>query len=581
LHIIFKKIVASSTPSLLIVFNILLFGPFIIYQGNINEFVVPLSSILNFFLLPAFILVFVLITIGFLLPKKSHQRYISILFILGILTWLQGNILVWKYGLLDDQGINWSNNVWRGWADVTFWAVLLIMAFLLYKQIYKIAGFASIVLLSLLFVSLVFTSIQKPEMWEAKEAFSLPTIPPEEIFEFSSKQNIIHFILDGFQTDLFQDIISEDIDHYSTSLQGFTFFKENTGSFPTTYMSIPAFLSGQIYKNDIPMKRFVNRVIKGRTITNVMYDMGYELDYVAGALFSKNAQYSNRYKIALPYGGTKQQIVKVNSALILDLILFRHAPHFLKRVIYNNQQWLIQRLLVPKYSNLRLRYFSHEAFLDNLISYMSVSRSKPVYKYIHLMTTHPPVVINNECEYIEGIPFSRENMKIQCKCALDHFIRFLNKLRQKGIYESSLIILQADHGQGQEIIMRNMNEQIDKVLSTIEVSLPSIAGSASALMAIKPPYSKGILKISKAQTALSDIPATISAFFNMNEKFEGRSVFEIDPNEVRERNFYYYKWKHENWQSTYFQRLDEFVIKGSLSDRSSWEFVTTYYPPEK
>jgi len=131
LHIIFKKIVASSTPSLLIVFNILLFGPFIIYQGNINEFVVPLSSILNFFLLPAFILVFVLITIGFLLPKKSHQRYISILFILGILTWLQGNILVWKYGLLDDQGINWSNNVWRGWADVTFWAVLLIMAFLL------------------------------------------------------------------------------------------------------------------------------------------------------------------------------------------------------------------------------------------------------------------------------------------------------------------------------------------------------------------------------------------------------------------------------------------------------------------
>jgi phosphoglycerol transferase MdoB-like AlkP superfamily enzyme len=197
------------------------------------------------------------------------------------------------------------------------------------------------------------------------------------------------------------------------------------------------------------------------------------------------------------------------------------------------------------------------------------------------MTTHPPVVVNNECEYIKGKPSTRENIKIQCKCGLDHFIRFLNKLKKKGIYESSLIILQADHGLGEKIIMRNMNEQIDKVLSTIEVSLPRIAGSASALMAIKPPYSKGILKISKAQTALTDIPATISALLNMNEKFEGRSVFEIDPNEVRERKFYYYKWKNENWQSTYFHRLDEFIIKGSLFDRSSWEFASTYYPPEK
>lgn len=495
--------------------------------------------------------------------------------------WLQGNILVWKYGLLDGQGINWSNNVWRGWADVTLWAVLLIMAFLLYKQIYKIAGFASIILLSLLLVPLVSTSIQKPEIWEAKEEFQLPSIPPEEIFEFSSKQNIIHFILDEFQSDIFQDIISEDIDHYSTSLQGFTFFKENTGSFPTTYMSIPAFLSGQIYKNDIPMRRFVDNVIQGRTITNVMYDMGYEIDYVVGALFSKKSRYSNRYKITIPYGGTKQQHVKVISALMLDLALFRYTPHFLKRVIYNNQLWLMQRLLAPKNSNRRLRYFSHKAFLDDLINYMSVSRSKPVYKYIHLMTSKRPVVVNNECEYTENISSTRENIKIQQKCCLDHFIRFLNKLRMKGIYESSLIILQADHGQGKKIIMRNMNEQIDEVLSNVEVSLPKIAGSASALMAIKPPHNKGILKISKAQTTLTDIPATISAILNMNEKFEGRSVFEIDPNEVRERKFYYYKWQHENWQSNYFHRLDEFIIKGSVFDRSSWKLVFTYYPPEK
>jgi hypothetical protein len=581
LRIILKSVIASLSASLFVISNILLFGSFNIYQGNINEFVVPLTSILKIFLLPAFILILVLSAIGLLLPKKSHQRYISILFILGILIWLQGNILVWKYGLLDGHGIDWSKNVWRGWADLTLWVVLLFVALLFYKQIYKIAGFASIALLSLLSVSLVFTSIQKPEIWEVKEKFSLPTIPPEEIFEFSSKQNIIHFILDGFQSDIFQEIISEDIDHYSKSLQGFTFFKENIGSFPTTYMSIPAFFSGKIYKNNIPMRRFLKKVIGGRTITNVLHDLGYEIDFVAGKFFFKNARYSNLYRIAFPYGGTKQHIVKTNSALMLDLVLFRCAPHFLKRAIYNNEQWFVQRILASTNGSLRGRYFSHKAFLNDLINHMSVSRIKPVYKYIHLMTSHPPVVVNNECEYTENIQPTRENLKIQAKCCLDDFIKFLLKLKMKGVYESSLIILHADHGVGREIKMKNMSKHIDQDLSGVEESIPIIAGSAVALMAIKPPQSKGILKTSKAQTTLTDIPATISSILNLNEKFDGRSVFEIDPDEVRERNFYFYKWRHENWKSTYFHRLDEFTIKGSVFDRASWKLGLTYYPPKR
>lgn len=581
MRITLKSTIASLSPSLFVVSNILLFGPFNIYQGNIDEFAVPLTSILKFFLLPALILFFVTSAIGLLLPKKSHQRYISILFILGILIWLQGNILVWKYGLLDGQGIDWSKNVWRGWVDVSLWVVLLFVALAFYKQIYKIAGFASIALLSLLSVFLIFTSIQKPEIWEVKEKLSLTTVPPEEIFEFSSKQNIIHFILDGFQSDIFQEIIAEDIDHYSKSLQGFTFFKENIGSFPTTYMSIPAFLSGKIYRNNIPMRRFLKSVIRGRTITNVMHDLDYEIDYVEGKFFCKNARYSNQYTIAIPYGGTRQHILKANSALMLDLALFRCTPHFLKRVIYNNQQWFTQRILASSNSSLRLRYFSHQAFLDDLINYMSVSRIKPVYKYIHLMTSHPPVVVNNECDYTKNMKATRENIKIQSKCSLDHFIKFLTKLKTKGVYDSSLIILHSDHGVGRAVKMRNVNEHIDQDLSGVKQSIQIIAGSAVALMAIKPPQSKGILKTSKAQTQLTDIPATISSILNLSEKFEGRSVYEIDPEEVRDRKFYFHKWRHENWKSTYFNRLEEFTIKGSVFDKTSWKSVVTHYPPER
>jgi hypothetical protein len=97
-------------------------------------------------------------------------------------------------------------------------------------------------------------------------------------------------------------------------------------------------------------------------------------------------------------------------------------------------------------------------------------------------------------------------------------------------------------------------------------------------MAIKPPQSKGNLQTSRAQVSLTDIPATIGYFFNLNEKFDGRSVFEVDPDEVRERRFYFHEWQHEHWQSTYLPRLDEFVIKGSVFDRNSWRLSSTYYP---
>jgi hypothetical protein len=576
-----KKVVTSLSPSLFFIFSIFVFGPYTIYQGNIDEFSVSFPSTLRFFLVPALVIFLVLSLTGLLLPKKAHQLYISVLFVLGLLVWLQGNFLVWKYGLLNGQGFDWSRNAWRGWVDGTLWIGLLSLALIFYRKVYKIVAFASIIITAALLVSLLFTSLQKPEIWTTAEKPALSSIPAEEIFEFSAQQNVIQFILDGFQSDIFEEIIAEDFDHYSRALEGFTFFKEATGSFPTTYMAVPAFLSGQIYKNDIPMDRFLRGVNRGKTIFNVLYDRGFETDIVCEGRFVQGARYSHHYQIAVPYGGTQQQNIKSNSALMLDLVLFRQAPHFLKKFIYNDERWLFQRLLTPKNYSLNLRYFSHQAFLRDMIKHLADKRNKPVYKYIHLMTTHFPIVVNKDCQYARGLPTTRENIKIQAKCGLDDFIEFLDQLRSKGIYDSSLIILQADHGVGQEIKMTNLDKPGDEVDSIKNRTLPEIAGSALPLLAIKPPHSRENLKTSGAQVSLTDIPATIDHLLQLDDNFTGRSVFEVNPNEVRERRFYYHEWQNKNWQSTYLPRLDEFVIKGSIFDRNSWRWNFTFYRPKR
>src|SRR4030042_21371 len=370
-----KKVVTSLGPSFFFVFNIFVFGPYIIYQGNTDEFVASLPSILGSFLWPALLLLLVLSLIGLLLSGKTHQLYISIVFMIGVLVWLQGNFLVWKYGLLNGQAIDWSKNAWRGWADGTLWVGLLILACLFFRNVHKISTVASIALTGVVLVSLFFTSLQKPGTWTTPEKSSLSPLPPKEIFEFSSQQNIIQFILDGFQSNIFEEIMAEDFDRYSTSLEGFTFFREAMGSFPTTYMSVPAFLSGKIYKNNVPMRRFVNAVNRGKTIFNVLHDSGYETDIVGDALFRKGARYSNGYQIAIPYGGGRKQNLKSEAALMIDLVLFRHAPHFLKKFIYNDELWLFRRLFSAKNNRLNIRYFSHKAFLDDLVEHLSVKRN--------------------------------------------------------------------------------------------------------------------------------------------------------------------------------------------------------------
>ena len=576
-----KKLVTWVAPALFLVFNIFAFGPTTIYQGNVDEFAVPLPSILISFILPALALLLALILIARILPEKPHRLFISILFVLGVLLWLQGNFLVWKYGLFNGQGIDWSRNAWQGWADGALWAGLLVLACLFYRKVYRIAAWGSAVIMAVLLLSLLITSLQRPETWATEEKSSRPLSPPEEIFEFSSQSNVIHFILDGFQSDIFSEIIAEDFDRYSAALQGFTFFKEATGSFPTTYMSVPAFLGARIYKNNMPMRGFLNEVKRGKNVFNMLYDRGYETDLVTDTLFANRARYSHQYQIAIPYGGTRQQNIRSHSALMLDLVLFRHAPHFLKRYIYNNQTWLVQRLLTPKNKTLNLIYFSHAAFLDDMIEHLSVKTAQPVYKYVHLMTPHFPMVVNTDCRYAGKIPSTRANIKIQAKCALDHFIRFLDRLRSRGLYDSSLIILQSDHGLGQKIEMTNLESPGDGVNSINKISLPAIAGSAAALLAIKPSHSRDNFTISKAQVSLTDIPATMSSLLKLDDTFDGRPVFEVNPDEVRERRFYYHEWQAKDWKRDYFPRLDEFIITGSVFDRNSWRLGITYYPPRR
>ena len=78
---------------------------------------------------------------------------------------------------------------------------------------------------------------------------------------------------------------------------------------------------------------------------------------------------------------------------------------------------------------------------------------------------------------------------------------------------------------------------------------------------------------------LTDIPATVSSILNLNIKFNGQSVFKIDPQEVRKRKYYYYNTSDLNWQGGNLYHLYEYNINGSVFDRGSWQLSSTFHLP--
>jgi hypothetical protein len=175
---------------------------------------------------PALILISILCGIGLVLKNELLKRYISILFVLGILIWLQGNIFLWDYGVFGKGDIDWAKHAWRGWMDGGVWISLLILGYVFHKKVIKITTSASIAMVSFQIFLLIFISMKKPQIWYSTEKLAISAAShPEQIFEFSSKQNVIHIILDELQSNIFKEILDKHPEYYQ-ALDGFVFFEK-------------------------------------------------------------------------------------------------------------------------------------------------------------------------------------------------------------------------------------------------------------------------------------------------------------------------------------------------------------------
>jgi hypothetical protein len=80
----------------------------------------------------------------------------------------------------------------------------------------------------------------------------------EKMFELSSENNIIVFILDSFDSEIFSRLLKAYPDLHS-SLDGFTYYPDAVGVYPSTIYAMPQIPTGACYERDQKFSEFINR----------------------------------------------------------------------------------------------------------------------------------------------------------------------------------------------------------------------------------------------------------------------------------------------------------------------------------
>lgn len=390
----------------------------------------------------------------------------------------------------------------------------------------------------------------------------------ETKYDYSKGRNVVVFLLDSFQTDAFQEIINED-EKYKEMFNGFTYFRNSLGGYPFTDISIPLILTGQYYDNQIEYNEWLKDVYTNSSITNTLQKEGFNVEIYLDAskcVYLDESTAANFEKSHFNY----KQLAK-----LYDVAFFRYAPTLLKEVIYNDQEWLLQKIIKDDESKdyiVKSGILDAESvkkskdlqFIDSFIYNANSNSTKDTFKFYKLLIPHWPLNLNEDLQYGK-MAVNRNNYKQACKADLKIIDLAIKKLQEEEIFDNTMVLVLGDHGagfQGQKFVLQEGMPTINET----DIISDNLRAAALPLILVKPFNTSEELKTSDAPVSLVDVPRTILDQLGIDSDFPGKSMFKIDESEQRERRFMQYS----SVESPYYGDMYEYIVSGYSWLNESW-----------
>jgi hypothetical protein len=569
---------------------LLLFLPSTVYLTNPLEFSSTYGDLVRVGL-PLFVVAGLLLTLAVTTVRRMSRaaaEYLSCLLLaLGFLMWLQGNFLLWPYGTLDGRDIPWSVMSKYGYVDGTMWVVMLVGALFFARRVYRAAVPVNMVLVVTQLAYCAFLFVQEPTV----PSFKRYQIDEHDRFVFSNRKNVIVLVLDSFQTDAFSEIVHETPGAVR-AFDGFTYFRNALGSFPFTELSVASILTGQCYDNSMPFEQWKEKAYTRGSVPSTLKSAGWRVHLFPNLSYSLyySKDVASNFIEGVP---VRQRLAAI--ARVYDLALFRSVPHRVRQIVHNEGRWVFRRWFVdphalaiteddsiPRVIPLQLASASREshrfspntlqspeaAVIDAALTLSVVDSGSAVFKYFHLNIPHWPLLLNEDLQWGQ-MEATRLNYKRYATAGLKLVGLFLERLKELGVYDNTLIFVVGDHGAGYQNQSFRLQPGMPHTPGATVVS-DGFKVSALPLVLIKPPTARGALRVSDAPVSLSDVPATVFAAFGLPAPSSGTPMFAVREDQDRERHFFLYSNKD---YYTYYGDMTEFAVRGRGWEDDSWRYT--------
>lgn len=518
-----KDIKVGILISLALNFMLLVYAPLELFFTNCESFwfdfalIFPVISAT--FIASLFLSIFIY-ACAYAGNQKLYNTLILISFILMICSYIQGNFLSQNLPPLDGTDVNWSLYFTGRISSLVLWICvsgLTIIGVIKcgFRIFFKAVSVISVCLTLMLGISLIVVGISTGS-WRSKGTLVATT---KNQFQMSSDSNFIILLLDALDAYTFSEILT-DTPVYRYVFEDFTYYDNTVCAYPYTKHSIPFILSGEWYENNGDFEKYTEKAygesplfswLEEEQYTIGLYDA--DISIQPDSIDKYDNLIANRLKIS-SYPNFVNGLLKLGG--------IKYAPFELKKYCYAAPEILNN----SKRSNDNIELFDW----GNLPFYSAASNKENIsftdnrsFKFIHLEGAHVPYRYDKDMNLIENGTY-RDNVEA---CITMSYV-YLQKLKNAGVYDNSIIIIMGDHGYNED----------------------QLEGRQNPVLMIKGLNEKHDMKISAAPISYEDLQEAYSLLLSGNQSDE---IFNYQEGEYRERRYLLYEYEKDNHMVEYIQ----------------------------
>jgi len=267
-----------------------------------------------------------------------------------------------------------------------------------------------------------------------------------ENFRLSPKRNVLVFILDSMPGNLSYDFVSRD-PALRGKFAGFTAFTNNVGMADCTKYGLPGLMTGRYFVPGVSSAADYPMTIFG--------EESFLMPYV------RNGSEVFFVNDLLPYGYTNGKVTKrlpvkgrqkhgwaalllrsrdVPYLSLFDTVVFRLSPYCAKA------PFLYSKIRHDPMMGRDESVFWYEHVMFPILAKAPLSEAATTLGVFHSRGAHPPLVFDPDGKPYPSPRVDPGIVGELVSTPLRHLSRLLDALRARGLYDSSMIVVVADHG---------------------------------------------------------------------------------------------------------------------------------------